>query len=106
MRHVAEQLVELPNRLLNIAYLRLALDDEGFLEVDLVLRGETELLLLLERAARGARARWRCGAASAFLLLLVEGSAVRGRGLAFAVERRALEVLEFLEGGLEFAVQL
>jgi len=47
VRDVAEQLVELADRLLDIADLRLALDDEGFLEVDLVLVSEAELLLLL-----------------------------------------------------------
>jgi hypothetical protein len=37
--------------------------------------------------------------------LFVEGGAVSGCGLAFLVEGGALEVLEFFEGGLEFAVQ-
>lgn len=47
MCNVAEQLVELANRLLYVADLRLALDDERFLKVDLVLIGEAELLLFL-----------------------------------------------------------
>lgn len=37
MRYISEQLVELANRLLNIADLGLALDNKGFLEVHLVL---------------------------------------------------------------------
>jgi hypothetical protein len=37
VRHVAEQLVELRDRLLDVPDLRLALDDERLLEVDLVL---------------------------------------------------------------------
>ena len=37
MRNIAEQLVQFANRLLNVADLRLALDDEGLLEIDLVL---------------------------------------------------------------------
>jgi len=37
MRNISEQLIQLANRLLNVADLGLALDDERFLEVDLVL---------------------------------------------------------------------
>jgi hypothetical protein len=37
--HIAEQLVELSDALLNVAYLGLALDDEGLLEVNFILVG-------------------------------------------------------------------
>jgi hypothetical protein len=37
MCNISEQLIQLANRLLNVANLGLALDDERFLEVDLVL---------------------------------------------------------------------
>lgn len=45
---VTEQLVQLANRLFDVADLGLALDDERFLEIDLILRCEAQLLLLLE----------------------------------------------------------
>lgn len=44
---IAEQLVELADGLLNVADLGFALNDERFLEVDVVLVGQTQLLLLL-----------------------------------------------------------
>lgn len=44
---IAEQLVELADGLLNVADLRFALNDERFLEVHVVLVGQTQLLLLL-----------------------------------------------------------
>jgi hypothetical protein len=37
MRNISEQLIQLADRLFNIANLGLALDDERFLEVNLVL---------------------------------------------------------------------
>lgn len=37
VRHIAEQLVEFAHRLLDVADLGLALDDEGFLEINVFL---------------------------------------------------------------------
>jgi hypothetical protein len=34
MRHIPEQLVQLSHRLLDVAYLRFSLDDQGLVEVD------------------------------------------------------------------------
>ena len=103
MGHIPKQLIQLPNTLLNIPDLALALDNEGFLEIDLVLRGETELLFLLEELpAAGLGAAAGGGGGTAFA---VERGAVGGCGGAFFVEGGALEVLEFFEGGLEFAVE-
>jgi hypothetical protein len=47
VRDISEQLVQLSHALLDVADLGFALDDEGFLEVDLVLVGEAKLFLLL-----------------------------------------------------------
>lgn len=47
MRHVAEQLVQLADTGLDIPDLSLSLDDQRFLKIDLVLRSEVELFLLL-----------------------------------------------------------
>jgi hypothetical protein len=41
MRHVAEQLIELRDRLFNVPDLRFTLDDQRFLEVDLILRRQS-----------------------------------------------------------------
>lgn len=41
MRDIAKQLVQLTNRLLDVANFRLTLDDERLLKVDLVLVGQT-----------------------------------------------------------------
>lgn len=70
MRHISEQLIEFADRLLDIANLRLALDDQGFLEVDLVLRCQSQLLLLLQ-------------------LLPAEAVAVLGRGCGLVLESGA-----------------
>ena len=47
VRHVPEQLIQLPDALLDIPNLRLPLHDQRVLEIDFVLRGETELVLFL-----------------------------------------------------------
>ena len=47
VRHVAKELVELADGLFNVADFRLALDDEGVLEIDVVLGRQAEGLLLL-----------------------------------------------------------
>lgn len=103
MGDVAEQLVELAHRLLDIADLGLALDDERFLEVDLVLRRQAQLVLLLELLLLLlllATALLVGGVVRVF-----EGGAGGGGGGAFLFNGAALEDLEFGEGGLEFAVQ-
>ena len=47
MRHVSEQLVQLADTGLDIPDLGLPLDNQRFLKVDLVLRSEVQLFLLL-----------------------------------------------------------
>ena len=47
VRHVPEELVQLADALLNVPNLRFPLHDQRLLEIDFVLRGETELVLLL-----------------------------------------------------------
>lgn len=104
MCHVAEELVQLAHALLDIADLRLPLHDQRVLEVHLVLRGEPQLLLRLlllpEYAATApvAALAWRAG----FFERGARG-AVAG---AFFGEGGLLDVLEFAEGGLEFAREL
>jgi hypothetical protein len=97
MRHVAEQLVEFTDRLLDIANLGLALDDEGFLEVDFVLVGEAQLLLLLLVAEVAALVAGRCD-------VLKCGAGCLRRSLFF-FQSLLLEVLEFRERGFEFALE-
>lgn len=53
--HLPEQDVEVPDTLLDIADLFFPLDDERFLEVDLVLWGKLRQLVLLLLVWRGAR---------------------------------------------------
>lgn len=48
MCDVPEKFVEFADGLLDVADFGFAFDDEAFLEVDFVLRGEAELFLLLE----------------------------------------------------------
>lgn len=47
VRDIAEQFVELADGLLDVANLGLSLDDQLLLEVDIVLRCQAQLLLLL-----------------------------------------------------------
>lgn len=101
MGDVAEQLVELAHRLLDIADLGLTLDDERFLEVDLVLRRQAQLVLLLELLLLLLAAALLVGR----VVRVFEGGAGGGGGGAFLFDGAALEDLEFGEGGLEFAVQ-
>lgn len=101
VRHIAEQLVQLADTLLDIPDFGLALDDEGFLEVDLGLVCQCRLLLLLlELLLRGF-----LGAGGERVALLVEGGALRGGGGALFVEGLALETLELGEGGFELGVE-
>ena len=48
MGHIAEQLVQLPNALLDITYFRFPLNDQRLLEIHFVLRGEAQLILFLD----------------------------------------------------------
>lgn len=88
MRNVSEQFIQLADRLLDVADLGLALDYEGFLEVDVVLGGEAELLLLLLLGLLRA-----CGGAG--VGFGVEGRACGGCGRALFLYGGALEDLEF-----------
>lgn len=47
MGDITEQLIQLTHGLLDVPDFRFALDDQGFLEVDVVLIGDAELFLLL-----------------------------------------------------------
>jgi hypothetical protein len=97
--HIAKQLVQFANTLLDVAYLRLALDDERLLEVDFILVCQPQLFLLLllaEIAGRTLLAR---------RLRIERGAGGLCRGL-FLVERGFLELLEFLQGGAELALEL
>jgi hypothetical protein len=58
LRHLAEQDIEVAHTLFDVPDLLLALNNQGLLEVDLVLVGELgllDLLLLLKLFKRGAR---------------------------------------------------
>lgn len=99
VRHIAEQLVELADALLDIANFGLALDNEGFLEVDFTLVGEDRLLLLELLLRLTALLGRRCGA------VLVERGALGGGGGALFLQRLALQALELGEGGFEFGVE-
>ena len=99
VRHIAEELVELANRLLDVSDLRLAFDDELFLEIDVILVGKAELfLLLLLLLELGPLFAWR-------RRVLQGGTCSRVRRLLF-LDGLTLELLELSEGGLEFAAQL
>jgi hypothetical protein len=100
VRHISKQFIEFANTLLDVADLGFALDDEGFLEVDFVLVGEAELLLLL--LLLGAEV-----VSSAFVGggLGVESGAGGLCGRLFFFESGFLELLEFLERGAEFALE-
>ena len=47
MRHIPKQFIELTNALLDVAYLGFAFNNQGFLEINLVLGRESDLFLLL-----------------------------------------------------------
>jgi len=96
MRDIPEQFVQLADALLDVTDLGLALDDQGVLEVDLVLRGEAELLLSLQLDGGAAADLDRGGG-------LFEGGAGGGGAGALLREGELLDDLEFLERGLEFA---
>jgi TRAP-type mannitol/chloroaromatic compound transport system permease large subunit len=99
VRHIAEQLVQLTDRLLDVADLGLALDDELFLEVDVVLVRQTELLLLLLLLLE-------LGALLAGGASVLEGGA-RGRvGCFLLLDGLALELLKLGEGGFKLAAEL
>lgn len=99
MRYIPEQLVQLAHRLLDIPDLGLALDDEGFLKVDLALVGENGLLLLELLLRLSAFLRWRGHA-----FLFEGGSLCGGRG-TLLLERLPLQALKLGEGGFEFGVE-
>jgi hypothetical protein len=101
VRHISKQFIEFANTLLDVTDLGFALDDEGFLEVDFVLVGEAELFLLL--LLLGAKV-----VSGAFIGggLGVEGGAGGLGGGLFFFESGFLELLEFLEGGTELALEL
>jgi hypothetical protein len=102
MHHVSnitEQLVQLSNTLLDVAYLGLALDDERLLEIDFILICQPQLLLLLllakvaGRTLLARRLRIQCGTRGLCRsLLLVEGG--------------FLELLELGQGGAELSLEL
>ena len=96
--HVAEQLVELADRLLDIADFGFALDDHLFLEVDVVLVRQTQLLLLLLLLELGALLAGRT--------CVLEGSAGSRVGGLLLLDGLALELLELGEGGFELAAEL
>lgn len=99
--HIAEQLVQFADTLLNVADLALALDDQRLLEVDFVLGGEVEVFLLLELLLlAGGMLLARGG------LRFFEGGASGRGGRAFLLQGTALDGLELIERGLEFASEL
>jgi hypothetical protein len=97
--NITEQLVQLADALLNVAYLGFALDDQRLLEVDFILICQPQLLLLLlltkvaGRTLFARRLRVQCGTRGLCRgLLLVEGG--------------FLELLEFGQGGAELSLEL
>jgi hypothetical protein len=101
VRHIAEQLIQLANALLDIADLRLALDNQRLLEVDLVLWSESQLLLLLLLLLLTwlISIRLIAGGAAA----TADGGPLGIGGRPLLLECKALDRLEFVAGGLEFA---
>lgn len=100
LRHLSEEHVQIADALLDVADLLFALDDESLLEVDLVLvRNLRHLLLALQLLQRGARL-------PTIMPFGFLGGAGGGDGCTLLLEGAALEVLEFLKGGLEVARDL
>ena len=105
VRHVPEQLVQLPDALLDVPNLAFSLDDERFLEVDFVLRCKAQLvlflylLLLLVGVVGIAREIRRVAG-------VVESGARGGSGSTLLLQGQALDGLEFRARGLEFAREL
>ena len=89
--------------MLDVADLGFALDDEVFLEVDFGLRGQAGgLLLELELLELGLGAAFGCGGGGGARGRVFEG----GFGGAVFFQCAALDYLEFLAGGAEFAGEL
>lgn len=99
LRNLLEQHIQIPNALLDVSDLLLALGNQRILEVNLVLWGEPQLLLLLDLLEV-------VGGLAGAAFLVVGGCAGGGYGGALFLEGLALEGLEFIEGGLEVAEEL
>lgn len=97
---VAEEFVQLADRLLDVANFGFTLDNEGLLEIDLGLVCQTELLLLLLLQLLAASLLARVG-----LTALFQGCSCSGRGCALLVECLSLQSLELSQGRLELLVQ-
>jgi hypothetical protein len=97
MRHISEQLVQFTHALLDIPDLCLSLDNQRVLEVDFILRRQTQLLLRLrlQLSELGRVLARRSG--------VFEGTAGCGGRCALLLEGLALDVLEFAQGSLELA---
>lgn len=94
MRDVPEQLVQLAHALLDVADLGLALDDQRVLEVDLVLRGQAELVLRLLRLRLQMPQVGRLVPGRGGVLERAAGGGGRG---ALPLQGLALDVLEFAQ---------
>lgn len=95
LRDLLKQHIEITHALFDVADLLFAFRDQGILEVDLVLRGQPQLLLqllLLLLLTLGNRAQVR-----AFFLICGCGPRGGDRSPLF-LEGLALEGLEFFEG--------
>lgn len=105
MRDVAEQLVQLADTLLDVADLRLPLDDQGLLEINLVLVCEAGLLLLkflLKLLLLLLEMAFLATSSPPGTFSFIEGGATGDGGCALLLKSAALDGLEFFERCSEF----
>jgi hypothetical protein len=97
---LSEEHVEVANTLLDVSDLLLSFDDEGLVEIDVVLSGETCEFLLLQLLFLGAGRDVFAGG------LRFVGCSRRANGCSLFLEGGPLEVLELFEGVLELGRDL
>ncbi|KAK5634211.1 hypothetical protein RRF57_009925 [Xylaria bambusicola] len=99
LRNLLEEDIQVTDALLNMPNLVLAFSDEGILEVDLVLRGQMDLFLLLQLKLLAMLPR-DAGGVTGIVVKCTLGC--RDGGTLF-LEGCALKGLKFGEGSFEFA---
>jgi len=93
MRHISKQLIELSNALLDIPYLRFPLHNQGLLEVNFILRRQSQLILFLQLRLlllRGIVRIWAMGGVFGF-----ESGPSGGCGHSLLLKCLALDSLKF-----------
>lgn len=98
MGDISKELIELADRLLDVANFRLSFNDQGLLKIDFILRGQPQLVLLLLLAKPISFLGWgRC--------LVFQSSTGGCCGRLLFLDRLALERLELGQGSFEFSVE-